>query len=234
MKKHSLKGEKRELVGRKVKKLRAQNALPATVYGKDVESVSVTVPTDAFALVYKEAGETGLIELSVGESVKPVLIHNVQIDPVTERLLHVEFYQVNLKQKVHTKVPLLLVGTSAAVTERRGVLLQLLNDVEVEALPTELPEKIEVDISGLADVDQEVKVSDLVMPHGVAVLTDGVVGVAKIGALVSKEAEQQAAAEEAAAAEASTAQPAEGAAAAPTEAAPEKAASEKKPEEKKE
>lgn len=201
MKAHTLIGKKRDLVGRKVKKLRVLGTVPATVYGKKLASFSVSVSAADFKKVYQEAGETGLIELSIDKIVHPVLIHNVQIDPVDESLLHVEFYQVDLKVKVKTKVPLLMVGESPAVTERKGVILSLLTEIEVEALPAELPENIEVDISTLADVGQEINVSQLNVPKSVAMLTDLSVVVVKVDALVSKEAEAQAAEAEAAAAE---------------------------------
>lgn len=216
MKAHILIGKKREILGRKVKQLRSVGEVPATIYGKKLESVSVTVPMADFKRVYKEAGETGLIELSVDASKHPVLIHTVQLDPVNEATLHVEFHEVDLKVKVKTNVPLAIIGESAAVSEHKGVILSLLNEVEVEALPTELPEKIDVDVTGLTDVGQEVKVSQLSVPSGVTILTDPELGVVKIAELVSKAAEAQAAAEAEAAAAAATEAPAEGAAEAVT------------------
>lgn len=195
MKKYTLQGQKRELVGRKVKQLRAKGMIPATVYGKKIPSESIGLSTVDFAKVFKEAGETGLIELMVGSVMSPVLIHNVQRHAVTRELLHVEFYHVDLKEKVHTKVPLVFIGEPIVVTEKRGVLLHLLTEVEVEALPAELPEKIEVDVSGLADIGQELKVSDLKVSSGISVLTDASIGVVKVSELVTKAAEAQEAAE---------------------------------------
>lgn len=232
MKKHTLKGESREIVGRKVKKLRADGLLPVTVYGKKVDSQNLVVSASDFAKTYMETGETGLIELAVGSDLKPVLVHHVQRDPVRNTILHVEFHQVDLKEKVHANVPLVLVGEAPAVAQKVGVLLTLLSEIEVEALPTDLPEKIEVDVTSLAEVGQELKVSDLRAPSGVAVLSDAAISVVKVGELVSKEAEEQAAAEVAAAEEAAA--PAEGEAPAedaekPAEASAEKpAASEEK------
>lgn len=202
MKKYSLNASLRSQVGRKVKNLRKQGQIPGTVYGKGVKSASVAVTSDVFSKVYREAGETGLIELRVDKDTRPVLVHHVQIDPVTSRLLHVEFHQVDLKEKVHAKVPVELAGEAPAVTQKLGVLLTVLNDIEVEALPTELPEKITVDVSKLAEVDQEVKVGDLVMGSGVSVLSDAGLTIVKVSPLVTKEAEAQATAEAAAAAEA--------------------------------
>ncbi|HUD20029.1 MAG TPA: 50S ribosomal protein L25 [Patescibacteria group bacterium] len=202
MKKYTLTGEKRELVGKKVKHLRREGKLPATIYGKKIKSASISISTDAFHKVYEEAGETGLVQLSVGGDTRPVLIHSVQVDPVSYVPLHVEFHQVDLKEKVHAKVSVELTGDSPAIAQKLGVLLSVLRDVEVEALPTDLPEKILVDISKLAEVNQELKVSDLSVASGVTVLTDGTLTIVKVGPLVTKEAEALAASEAAAAAEA--------------------------------
>lgn len=214
MKKYTLTAKLRDTKKQNVKKLRREGFVPGTVYGKTVKSESVVVGSKDFTSVYAEARETGLVELSLEGGVRPVLIHHVQKDPVEESILHVEFHQVDLKEKVKTSVPLVFVGESPAVAQKLGVLLTVLSEVEVEALPTELPEKIEVDVTRLEAVDRELKVSDLIVPSGVTLLTDAGLVVAKVGALVSKEAEAQAAAEAAAAAEAqASAAPAEGVAA---------------------
>jgi len=195
MKKHVLSAQKRSIVGRKVKNLRAKGEIPGTVYGKDIKSISITVAKDAFIKVYAEAGETGLVELTIGSNTKPVLIHTVQKGAVKGEILHVEFYQVNLKQKVKTNVPLEFTGEAPAVLQKVGVLLTLLDEVEVEALPTDLPEKLSVDVSKLDKVDAEVKVGDLSIPKEVTVLTNADQAVVRVGALISKEAETQAAVE---------------------------------------
>jgi large subunit ribosomal protein L25 len=218
-------------MGRKVRHLRRAGKLPGTVYGKGIESASVTLAADTFAKVYSETGETGLIELQIDKEVRPVLVHSVQKDPVNNVILHVEFHQVDLKEKVHAKVPVELAGEAPAVAQKLGVLLTVLNDIEVEALPAELPEKITVDVSKLAEVDQEVKVGDIAMASGITVLTDAGLTVVKVGPLVTKEAEAQAAAEEAAAAEAAVA--AGGEAPAADAKAEEKPAAEAKPAEEK-
>ena len=217
MKKYTLQAEKRTVVGRKVGKLRKAGAIPATVYGKKIKSVSLVVAADTFAKLYQEAGETGLVELTVGSVVVPVLIHSVQLHPVTRALLHVEFFQVDLKEKVKTRVPVVLSGEAAVIREKTGVLLSVLDEVEVEALPTDLPDRLTLDVAGLTAVNQELKVGDIPVPAGVTVLSDAGLTVVKISALVSKEAEAQAAEEAAAAAAAApTEAPAqEGAAPAP-------------------
>lgn len=210
MKKHELSAEKRTLVGRKVKTLRKIGKIPATIYGKKVHSQSITLVEKDFQKVYAVAGNSGLIELNVDGTVKPVLVHTVQVQPVTDAILHVELHQVDLKEKVHAKVPLVLVGESAAVIQKVGVVLTITDEVDVEALPTDLPEKIEVNISTLAAVDDEVAVKDLRVSSGVTILTEPDVTLVKIGALVSREAEAEMKAEAAAKAAETAEVPVEG------------------------
>lgn len=219
MKRYKLTVEKRTVVGKKVKKLRKDGILPANIYGKDIKSEAVQVKQKEFDTVYKEAGETGLVDLALDSEVRPVLIHNVQLDYLTRLPVHADFYQVNLKEKVKTMVPLVLVGQARAVADKLGIVLQPLSEVEVEALPTDLPENIEVNVEPLAAIDEQITVKDLKVPAEVTVLTDPEQVVVKIGELISKEAQEQAAAE-AAAAEAAKAEAATAEGVAPTEGAP--------------
>lgn len=226
MKKHVIKVTKREVFGKKLKKLRKSGILPANIYGKGVKSTAVELPLEEFEEIYKETGETGLIDLELGTEKRPVLIHNVQLDYLTQQPVHADFFQVNLKEKVKTMVPVILTGEPKAVLDKLGLLLQTLSEIEVEALPTDLPEKIEVDVTHLALVNDQIIVSEIKKPTGVEVFTDGTQVIAKISELVSKETEAELAAEAAAAqaakAEGAEAQAAEGQAA--TEAAKEAAA----------
>lgn len=210
MEKYQLKAKKRTLLGRKVKQLRKQGLVPGNIYGNKIKSQAVEIPLSDFKQVFKKAGETRIVDLMLSDKdIHPILIHNVQIDPLTGNPLHADFYQVNLKEKVKTRVPVTLIGSSPAVVQKLGLLLQTLNDVEVEALPTDLPEKIEIDVTALTVLDQELKVSDLKVSKSVTVLTDLNLGVVKVGKLVSKEAEELAKEEEAAAAAAKAAAAAE-------------------------
>ncbi len=184
MSSHKLQGEIRNIVGKKVKTVRAQGQTPATVYGKGVDPQTISIATAEFQKVFKEAGETGLIELSIASKKHPVLIHSVQVNPLTGAVLHVEFHEVNLKEKVHADVPIELEGEPNAIKEKLGVLLPLMDHVEVEALPAELPEKIVVDITSLAAVNDQIIVGELTVPQGVEVLTDPTLIVVKIGAFV--------------------------------------------------
>lgn len=186
---YKLKAQKRTIVGRKVKKLRGEGVLPANVYGKKVKSQAVRLDLKDFLPVYQEAGETGLVELTLkGETkARPVLIHNVHLDPVTDQPLHADFYQVSLKEKVTTEIPVELVGESPAVKEKVGILVQQLSEIEVEALPTELPEKFTVDIGQLKKVDDAITVGDLKAPQGVEILVDKSEVLAQISPLAKEE-----------------------------------------------
>lgn len=220
MKRLQLDVQKRELVGKKVKRLRREGLLPANIYGKDVKSISVQVPVKDFDKVYKEVHETGLLDVALGTDIRPVLIHNVQLDPRTSLPVHADFYQVNLKEKVKTMVPIEPTGEPKAVTDKLGLLMQPLNEVEVEALPEDLPEKIEVNVEALLAIDEQITVADLKVSQAVTILTDPGQVVFKIGALISKEAEELAKEEATKAEEAKAEAGAAEAAEIPTEGAP--------------
>lgn len=161
MDKKVLNAEVRKITGRKVKNLRKEGILPANVSGKKIKSESLQVDLKDFEKVYKEVGETGLLTLQVGKDDKPVLIHNLQVDPVSDAPLHVDFLQVDLKEKVEAEVPVELIGESPAEKQSLGTVVQYVNEIKVEALPMDLPEKFMIDVSELAEVDQAVYVKDL-------------------------------------------------------------------------
>lgn len=159
----SLQAEERKILGKKVKKLRKDGKLPGHVFGKGLETELVTVDTDEFLKTFHQAGETGLIDLKIGnEKVRPVLIREVQYDPIKDTPIHIDFYQVNLAQKVKVSVPLTLIGDQPeSIHLGEAIVLQTLNEVEVEALPTDLIEKIEVDISSLKNIDDAITIGQL-------------------------------------------------------------------------
>lgn len=159
----SLKAEERKILGKKVKKLRKDGQLPAHVFGKGLETEIVSVDGKTFLKTFKETGETGLIDLKIGtEKVRPVMIRGVQYDPITGQPLHIDFYQVNLTQKVKVPVPIVLIGDPPELVHTgEAIALQTLNEIEVEALPTDLIEKIEVDITVLKNIDDAITVGQL-------------------------------------------------------------------------
>jgi large subunit ribosomal protein L25 len=161
----SLKAEERIILGKKVKNLRKDGLIPGNVFGNKVESESVTLKMKDFKPAYDQAGETGLIDLRIGaEKVRPVLIRNIQYDALTDKPLHVDFYQVNLKEKVTVPVPIILKELeeeTESVKMGEAIVLQTMSEVEVEALPTDLIEHIEVDISTLKNIDDSISIADL-------------------------------------------------------------------------
>lgn len=193
--------KKRTLLGKKVKKLRKNGLLPANIYGKGIKSLSVELPVKEFEAVFKDVGETSLLDVAVDGQLRPVLIHNIQRHPVSGAYLHADFYQVNLKEKIKSMIPVDLVGEPEAVTNKAGLLLQTLQEIEVEALPEKLPERFEVAVEKLTAVDDHVTVGDIKASEGVEILTDPSQVIAKISELITEEAKEQAA-QEAAASEA--------------------------------
>ena len=158
-----LKVEKRELFGRKVKKLRKDGLLPATVYGKKVKSVSVEGELKDFISLLDRVGETGLVDLKINgdKEDRVVLLKNPQYHPVEDQLIHIDLHQVDLSKKVTVAVPVEITGEALVVKRGEGVLIHQLTEIEVEALPADLPEKFVVDVSKLEKVDQTITVADL-------------------------------------------------------------------------
>lgn len=164
----TLKSEKRDLFGRKVSRLRKEGKIPANIFGKNIESSAIVIDNKEFSEVYKKAGETQIIDLSG----KPVLVSNIQVDPISSNYLHIDFRQVDLKEKIEAKVPVVLEGESPAEKQNLGTVVQQLHEIEVEALPADLPEKIVVDASSLVEVEQAVYVKDLQVSKDVEIKTD--------------------------------------------------------------
>lgn len=151
----------RNLVGKKAKKLRKQGLILGNIYGPDFKSKSITVNYKDFFKVYRIAKETKIIYLNIDKEEIPVLIKNIQTHPITNKVLHVDFRKVDLKKKIETEVPIKIVGQSEAVNQKGGVLLTQSQSILIEALPENIPQEIEVDISVLKEIGQDIKVSDL-------------------------------------------------------------------------
>ncbi len=222
----SLHAQERIILGKKVKNLRKSGKLPGHVFGKGLETEHVSVDGKTFLKVFEEAGETGLIDLKIGsgnlpagrQEIRPVLVRGVQYDPVSDLPVHIDFYQVNLSEKVKVPVPLILIGEQPeSVHLGETIVLQTLNEVEVEALPADLIEKIEVDQGLLKEINDAITVGQLSYDREkLTISADPEEIVVKLAPAVTeemkKQMEEEAAA--AAAAQAEAAVPAEGEAAA--------------------
>ncbi len=197
----SLEAAPRQLTGRKVGGLRRQGRLPGVVYGHKVASVPVDVADKEFSRLFQHAGRSHLLQLRVvGErSPRPVLVKELQLNPRNSRAIHVDFFQVNLKEKLTVQVPVVLVGEAPATKFNVGELLHLVHQLEVSCLPDAIPGEISLDISGLAEIDDAVRLSAVQLPDGVelAATLDPEEVIAKIAApRVQEEEEAPAAAAE--------------------------------------
>lgn len=174
-----LKSKKREVFGKKLKALRKLGLIPAVVYGGSEGSVPLILELKEFKKVLKNAGETTIVRLfidsddSVGaskEKFKNVLIHDSSRDPVTDEVRHVDFYEVKMDEKIITKVPLVFIGDSLAVADLGGILVKAMQELQIRALPADLPHEIEVDISSLKAFNDNILVQDITLPKNIEIL----------------------------------------------------------------
>lgn len=157
----SFRARKREILGKKVKKLRQRGFIPAVLYGKGKPSIPLELEKEEFLETYHEVGESSIAQLSLDSESVPVLVSDIQRDPKTLELIHVDFYLVEMGEEIAATVPLKVVGESPAVKLGEGMLLTILSELEVECLPKDLPAEVEVDVSGLDSLDKGIKIGDL-------------------------------------------------------------------------
>ena len=160
MEKIELQAQKRESVGRSLNSLRKEGFLPSVVYGHDFETLPIQINYEDFERAFKAAGESTLINLKIGGKEEPAVIKDIQRDPITDEIIHADFYKVNLKEKIKAKVPVVFTGESEAVKEG-GILVKTVSELEVEALPQDLPHEFSVDISVLTKFGDEIKIKDI-------------------------------------------------------------------------
>jgi len=170
--------------------LRVDGKVPAILYGPKQEPITVAIPYNDMEKAFKEAGESTLVELHDGETSHDVLIHEVQFDPVTDQIIHVDFYVVERGKKLEVSVPLVFEGLSPAEKNLGGVLVKVMYEIEVESLPRNLPHNIVVDVTTLVDFDSKILVSDLPLSEGVELVTDGDEVVAAISQPQEEEPEE--------------------------------------------
>ena len=165
MKHANLTAEPRTVLGKKVARLRRSGKLPANIYGRNVQSTAITLDAHDFDLLYRHLLPTTVIDLRVDGQMRPVLLAKADVNPRTGRLVHIEFKQVNLREKVHASVPVVGVGRSELVVRGEAILLQSLDAIEVSALPDDLPPNVEVDLAALIDFAAAIHVGDLPLDH---------------------------------------------------------------------
>lgn len=157
----SLKVELRTVFGKKLSKIRKQGLIPGNIFGPDFKSKSISVVYKDLVKIYKVVGETGIVYITLDKENIPVLIKTIQKHPLSSSLLHIDFRKIDLSKKIETNVPVKTIGVSEAVSQKGGVLLVQSDTLLVEALPENIPHEIEVDISIIKEIGQEIKVADL-------------------------------------------------------------------------
>jgi len=174
MERLELEVSRREITGKKVRFLRHEGIIPASLYGHGIDSTALQVDAKPLEQMLAQAGKTDLIDLKFTDSktTERVLVREVQQNPLTDELLHVDFYQVKMTERISAEVPLAFVGEAPALKTRNVSLLRLVDSLTVEALPDALPHSLEVDLSTLEQTDQAVYVKDIHLGDGVTLLGD--------------------------------------------------------------
>ncbi len=209
--------DQRTVMGKRLRGLRRKGIIPAHLYGHGIDSLALQAPTATIINLLRTAGRNDIIDLQIaGEGERrPVMLRGVQRDPVSDALVHIDFFQISLTERLRADVPLTISGEAPAVHVYGGILLLSLDRITVEALPADIPSHFEVDVSGLAELDTAIHVRDLEIPENVVLVSDPdqvIVKVATPKLAVEEEAAAPAAeGEEAAAAAEGAAPAAEGA-----------------------
>lgn len=169
----TLKANKRALLGKKVRKIRVANQLPAIIYGKKFENLPIVLDKSEFEKIAQTAGESTLINLDMDnqEPIK-VLIRDIQRHPVKDWLLHVDLYKVDMDEEIETEIPLSFEGESPAVEELEGNLITNKTTIKVKCLPDKLVSEIIIDVSTLKTFEDLIHIKDIIIPQGIEVLDD--------------------------------------------------------------
>ena len=172
MEKVVLKATKREVLGRKVGALRRAGKLPAVLYGHGIKSTPVMLDAHEAALKLSHVTSSSLMMIALDGQEYPALVREKQRDYLKNRLIHVDFQVISMTEKVTTKVGIELTGTAPAVKEFSAVIVTVLNELEVECMPQDLPARVVIDISGLTEVGAGIHVRDVVISDKVKILDD--------------------------------------------------------------
>ncbi len=187
MTKINLKSKMREEVGKKLDSFRKQGLIPAVMYGHKVKPESLWVDYLDFEKAYAKSGESTVIELDIDGKKSNVLIHDLQIDPITDKFSHIDFFQVRMDEEIETEVPIEFVGESPAVKEQGGMLVKNMDAIAIKCLPGNLPQELKLDISKIKKFEDHLKVSDLEIPEKVEILIDSETVIALVEAPRSEE-----------------------------------------------
>lgn len=179
--------QKREVFGKKAAALRGTGTVPAELYGHGLENLHLSVPAKEFKKTLEKAGESSVVTLNYDGQKLPVLIYDVQYHPVSGEVTHVDFYQVRMDETITTSIKVDFVGLPPAEKAFGGILVKAMQEIEVEALPGDLPSEIKVNLNSLAEIGNSIYVKDLKFGKGVKVLVSPETVVATITAPMAEE-----------------------------------------------
>ncbi|MEK7184930.1 MAG: 50S ribosomal protein L25 [Patescibacteria group bacterium] len=162
--------EKRDM-NLKLENIRAKGRMPAVFYGPKEKSTSITVSTIEFIKVYKKAGESSVIILKEGNNEHEALIHDIDVHPVTGAPRHADFYVIEKGKKIKVNIPLVFTGVSPAVRDKGAILVKVSRELEIEAIPKDLPHELSIDISTLIDFSSTITAKDIILPNGVTLVS---------------------------------------------------------------
>jgi len=195
MEKVVLKATKREVTGKQVKALRRAGQLPAVIYGRHVEPIAISLDAHTTGLVFAKLTSSTLVTIDVEGTEYAALVREKQRNYIKGVLTHIDFLAVDLTEKIRTKVRLTFVGVSSAVKDYSAVLVHRMDALEVECLPTDLPERITVDVSSLKEIGNSIRVRDIPIPDAERIVVlDDVDEIVIIATLAKEEAVEEAAA----------------------------------------
>jgi len=172
MEKYVLEAKKREVIGKQVKALRREGLLPAVIYGSDIEPMPLTLNTNDVLQILGVIGANTLITIKIGKKEHLALVRDLQREVIKRNLLHIDFQAVSIEETISTTVPVVVVGEAPAVKELNALLVTSLEFLQIEAKAKDLPDTIQVDISELAEIGDNIRVRDLVISGDVNVLDD--------------------------------------------------------------
>ena len=182
MEEYTLNAQRRTIIGKQVRQLRRRGLIPGVVYGHRIEPLAVQIDELALEHLLRRVGGNQLIKLQVGDDAetRTVLLRDIQREPIKRRPLHVDLYQVIMTERIRTEIPVVFTGTSPVVERGEGLLQHGAETVEVECLPGNLIQSIEIDVSRLTELDQEITVADLQLGDELEILSDPATPLARV------------------------------------------------------
>ena len=189
-----LSANNREILGKKVRFLRRQGITPVHLFGHNIEPLPLQCDTVELKNVLARAGMTQIVSLKIDDTKMPtnVMVREVQIEPRTDELLHVDFYQIRMEEKIRVEVPIVTVGEAPALRFKENFLAHELNNLTIECLPDEIPSRVEVDLSDLTETEQAIHVGDISLGDGITIIDNPEQLVVKISTgFVEKEVEEE-------------------------------------------